>query len=388
MLQQRQEVTDTSSKLFLAVDAQKSIKSDDIFLEEPNKVLTGEQVFYIELLLNGVFPLATSGFPTGIPIKVAPNKLSHTLASPILGAVPDSSLTNLWSSVPYTTFNMRDSFNTIALQVKAARKVDFGSKLTVDPHVVDHPEDIDFSDNKNLESHFFYMYKPGLTPRRIEMLADLAVYRLRKALEIKELAILVDFGPGLFCLEQTILKKITPQERSKVHIVCIDVSEDLLRYGLLQSFTDSAFVADICKTQFYFLNTLLAPDVVVFAEILEHIDHDGIVFKEKVLPWIKSNDSFLIGSVPNALQLAEFLPIITGSGSSHQLRRPIMDVTNDHHSHHTAATLVELLTQTWGFSESGVVSNGVRVQKNGDTAMLRVGLTSPQLGDRLIFWAN
>ena len=221
------------------------------------------------------------------------------------------------------------------------------------------------------------------------MLADLAIQGIREAQNKKGSAVLVDFGTGPFPLETLVNIGLSDKERAATEIVAVDTSENLIRYGLEEKLIDRGHVLDISKkTAEEYQDILPVADVVVFAEILEHIPHDAVVFRDTVLPWMRGTNARLIGSVPNTVQLAEYRSLLLGTGSPHQLERPIFYPEQDHFSFHTVYTLAKMLRHTWGFRDAGIVSNGVRLQKHGNTAHLYAGLDCPSVGDRLVFWAE
>ncbi len=348
-----------------------------IDLEDP----TYEQRLYLGALANGHL--------SGIPISDDRIRAAGIhLADPI-GRVPDQDLLKKWSSNPLTSQEMLEPFPVIAAAIVQARKTVPTANIEIDPSAVLHVEAQDFTQPGVLDQYYCYLKGEGLHIRRIEMLTDLGLIGIRKALANKGRASLVNFGTGPLPLERNIIAQLNPSERAATTITGFDVSKDLILYGLHGRYLDKGVAVDVMtKRAEYFGQHAPEADVVVFGEILEHIDHHAVVFKKSILPWLKQTGAMLIGSVPNSVQLAEFIPLITGSGSSHQLRRPIFDTNSDHHTFHTADSLAEMLTNTWGFNEAGIVSNGVRVQRQRNAAHLYAGLDNVGVGDRLVFWAR
>lgn len=371
------------------------IKRDPELLEkrllfrEKNTAFTHEQLFYLDILKKGFLPLQTPSFPNGIPITIALMKKNNLEIPKTFGNLPNDTLSNVWKSIPLSVNDFTDDFSYITKIIKQSRYLELKYQLFVSKKTTRHEEDINYANMRNLHKNFFYFLNDGLTPRRIKMLADLALFGIRNAIATHGTAVFVDFGPGLYALEKELIKKMHYEERKSTTIIVVDVSEDLGRYGITSGYADQAYIMDISNKSYKeFLKLIPVANVIVYAEILEHIDHDGVVISKHVLPWWKETKAMIIGSVPNAIQLPEFIPLLSGIGSPHQLRRPIIDESNDHHSHHTFSTLSELLLEVWNFKFAGIISNGVRIQKDGNDADLTAGLESPQLGDRLIFWAS
>ena len=350
-----------------------------LYIPDPDIPLTEENKYILNVLDTGFF--------YGIPISQENIRAAGLPLSHVIGQVPFPSLTNRWRSEPLTGSNIIESFEDIAGSILKARKLDLKGNLIVDPSAAEHIEAQDFSRIEELIRHFFYLENDGLHARRIRMLSDLAVSGIRKTLEVKAKATIVNFGPGLFPLERSIIKELSEEERQKVRIIGIDVSKDILAYGLEERYIDQGIAIDMKKKNAEDYEKILPEaDIVVFAEVLEHIDHASVFFANRILPWLRKRNAMLIGSIPNAVQLAEYINMITGINSPHQLRRPIFDDTNDHHSFHTVSSLAEMLTKIWGFREAGIVSNDVRIEANGNRAHLYAGLDCVTGGDRLIFW--
>jgi len=374
----------------LAGDIRALRASGLLFLNNPNAPLTAEQLYYLDVLQAGRLPINLPGFPQGVPLAHASIRDAGLPIYDVIGRVPDPSLLQSWSKNQLITSGLIEPIDAIADAVRDARAASFGNALVVDPNTAGHVEALDFTKPENLREAFFYLENRNLHFRRIEMLADLAIYGIRKGFKngIENVHV-VNFGPGVFPLERKVINRLTPAERKRVIIVAVDVSEDLLRYGLFKGYADRGSMVEVSSKDAEDLKQLFPrADVVIYADILEHIDHAASIFKRKVIPWLRHTGALLLGSVPNAVQLAEYVPMFIGLASSHQLHRPLIDEVNDHHSHHTAASLAEILRVEWGFRESGIVSNGVRIAQHGDDAHLLAGLSSPQLGDRLIFWAH
>lgn len=351
-----------------------------LYLPE-GRELTPEQVMYLGAIGNGNL--------FGIPLRSDDIRASGMAIHQAIGHIPEA-LREKWSTEPLTDEDIIEPFDVIAGKIGQVREEPNPNRdIAIDPTAALHIEAQDFSQTTELEKHFSYMHNEGLHIRRLQMLADLTVNEVRAVLDEKAQATVVNFGPGIFPLERSVLSRLSVEERERTTMVGVDVSEDLLLYGTEKTYIDKGVAVDVGKRQSsYFREVIPEADVVVFAEILEHIDHVAVVIKESLLPWIQETDATLVGSVPNAVQLAEFLPMISGSGAPHQLRRPIFDSLNDHHSFFTANSLAEMLTDTWGFSAAGITSNGVRLQSKGNAAHLYAGLECVTVGDRLIFWAK
>ncbi len=355
--------------------------TDALYLPNPEQGLTEEQRAYLGALVTGTV--------MGVPIS-GDNVRSAgiTLRDPI-GRVPNQTLYDRWVTQSLTDTEIIEPLDVIAATIARTKQTAASANLQVDPSAAVHIEAQDFTQIDILREHFFQLEGEGLNSRRFEMLTDLGMMGIKEALATRGKATLLDFGPGPFPLERGIVSRLTPYEREKTTIIGIDVSQDLLRYGLKRGYIDSGIAVDAkTKSAPYYEERVPEVDVVVFAEILEHIHHDAVVFKECILPWLKKTGAMLIGSVPNAVQLAEFLPLMLGSGSPHQLRRPHFDKKNDHCSFHTPDSLAEMLTDAWGFAEAGIVANGVRIQRKGNAAHLFAGLSHVSSGDKLIFWAK
>lgn len=345
-------------------------RSGALYKPDPMKNLTPENLYYLSVLDAHSF--------FGIPLSQNINTENLTT---VLGTG--------WRSKPLTENTMTEPFETMAETIARVKDKDFGRRIIVDDETSYHPEDRDFSDTTALKENFFYIHGEGLHMRRLAMLSGLAVYGIKKAIRENGSAAFVNFGPGPFPLERSILSKISQDEREKLSIIALDVSPDILRYGLENGFIDQGIVTDILKRDSNYYRSLIPhANVIVFAEILEHIDHAAEFFADNITPWLRELNSFLIGSVPNAVQLTEYLPMIMGTGSPHQLSRPIFDSSNDHHSFFTVDILLNMLKKICGFGNVEIVSNAVRIEKDGNTAHLYAGLDFPALGDRLIFWAN
>ena len=356
-------------------DTKSDIMSDALYLPEAG-VLSEEQQFYLEAL--------TSGTLQGIPLTVDDSSKS-------LGRAPSKSLYERWASLPLTEGDLLEPFQEIVDVIRKAKLQNPKQtpNLVVDQSAQEHIEAQNFNNPAMLSQYFGYMVNEGLHTRRLEILTDIVVHEIRELISRNGRARVVNFGPGPFPLERNIASKLSKEERMKTQLLAVDASEDLLRYGLARGFIDKAVAVDArIKTAGYFEEHLGEVDIAIFAEILEHIDNVGVVFQKNILPWLRSAKASLIGSVPNAVQLAEVIPMLVGKGSPHQLERPIFDEFSDHHSFFTASSLVSLLTNTWGYDDIGVLSNGVRLQAKGNTAHLRAGLTHVACGDRLIFWAR
>jgi hypothetical protein len=351
-----------------------------IYRPHPEVPLSSENIFYLDALQQGRLG--------SIPISLSEIRKAGFTLRPEVGRAPEAAIFEKWAQYPMTDSEVIEPLESIADAIPSARKQSYGEMLLVDGSAKKHIEAQDFSKVDNLRNHFFYLEKGGLHRRRIEMLADLGVYEIRKALSKKGTASVINFGPGPFPFERVLTSKLSKEERRKTHICGLDVSRDMLFYGLSTNYIDRGIAVDISsKGPEYLIQRLPTADVVIFAEILEHIFHDAQVFKEQMIPWLKRTNAFLIGSVPNAVQLPELIPLMTGTGSPHQLARPIFDKKNDHVSHHSVESLLHMIDE-WGYRESGIVSNAVRLEKDGDVAHLQAGLSSPSLGDRLIFWAK
>lgn len=343
-------------------------------------VLTSEQACNLGHLVAGVF--------LGIPITVGGVRESGQGIDAFVGNMPEG-LEQKWRSEPMTNLVMIESHEAIVDTVISARRKEYLGHLVVEAGAGDHFAAHDYGILEEANTYFSYLTNEGLHIRRVGMLADMAIAGIRKALNTKGRATFVDFGTGPLPLEKLISTGLSPEEREATQIIAVDTSEDLVRYGLETGLLNKGYVLDVSvKTAEDYQAIIPEADVVAFAEILEHIPHDAVVFRDTVLPWIRSTAATLIGSVPNTVQLAEYRSLLQGVGSPHQLERPIFAPEQDHFSFHTVYTLAKMLRETWGFKNGGIVSNAVRLQKLGNAAHLYAGLDSPMVGDRLVFWAE
>ncbi|HZE87232.1 MAG TPA: hypothetical protein VE090_03415 [Methylomirabilota bacterium] len=357
--------------------------SGTLVMRNPDRPLTPENIFNIYALASGNF--------MGIPFS--PDKLRERgfqVPEPI-GRLPNNELYQKWSTNPLTDTTIFDSSIHTADAVRSAKTKDFSVRLR-DAFDAEHPWAVDFTNESELVGRFGYLEKENnlISVRRFEMLADLAKHGIESAIEEKGHATVVDIGSGTFSLERALIARLTPEQRRKTTLIGVDVAGDLLRYGLDQDYIDQGVRIDLSQktTADDYKEFFPEVDVAIFSEILEHIPHVGVYFNKVIAPWLKHNNAFLIGSVPNPIKLGDYFSLITGMDSLNVLRKPIFDEKNDHYSHFTAPSLAELLTNADGSQESGITSPAVPLDKHGEVCDLFAGLDYPAMGYGLIFWSQ
>lgn len=236
----------------------------------------------------------------------------------------------------------------------------------------EHFESQLYSKQKNRA--IFYLANP-LHKKRLWIISNL-IERIAKT-ENKHL-ILIDLGSGEGELEERIkhLKNVTK--------VAVDVSEEALNVGLNHERFNTIAVADIERSLEKVVSKNSA-DIVVAAEILEHLKHPGIFIKKKIRPILKK-DGYFIGSVPNMAQLHDILGLISGLGSSYQTTRPLTDITSGHVAFFSIHSLRKVL-ESAGFKNIKIVGNGVRLKREGDTNLFFLSKLPffKNFSDRFIF---
>lgn len=323
----------------------------------------------------------------GLPIH---HKDQRALGMPIpatIGNLPDSSLEDRWRTHRLVRPSYAVKPQAIMEGVLEARNVEFGDRLVLDP-MVNTTWSEDFGDLDTVKSRYGYYNMPTHT-RRVQMVADLAEYGIRKALAKKGSAHVLDFGPGIYSLEQTVQSKFTPEERSAITFIGIDGSEDMLRYGLAGGYIDRGIQTDISHMglQDYY-DKFPDVDVALFCEFLEHIPHVAAVYNETAVPWLRDNEAFIAGSVPNAMKFVDYIPLLLNMRSPNEVRRSIVDGANDHYSHFTIPVLSEMLTEIWECTDAGITSNAVPLDTGSRVCDLEAGLDYPGLGLNLLFWGE
>lgn len=334
------------------------MNKDFIYKEKPE--FTEENKFYLECLEKGKIK----------DIKLLEQNLKD---------FPEK-LLNKWTNNPLTDTCINDSFENISKQISNSK---ISPKIIYITKDIKHPENIDFENTHNLQNLFSYLLN-GLHIRRVEMLSDIALLNIRDLLSIQNEVTFMNIGPGIFPLEKRIIEQLTTQEREKVKFLALDVSDNLLKYGISNRLIDYGYVADLSKITPGDIHEKI--DILVMSEVIEHIFHPSSVLK-KLFEVFNSNNFKFIGSVPNSIQLAEIIPTIQGTSSPHQLSRPLFDELNDHLSFFNFNSLV-LLLKDLKFSKINIVSNAVRIEKNGNSANITAGLKYVTVGDRFIFWGS
>jgi 2-polyprenyl-3-methyl-5-hydroxy-6-metoxy-1,4-benzoquinol methylase len=302
-----------------------------------------------------------------------------------LPVFPQASLEARWRSALLCEEPIRNPSSVVARDVLAARSAGSSNVAIVDPTCSEHEEAMDFSVPANVDKGFFYMDDP-LHRRRVRMLADVVASRVRRIVEEKGSAHVLELGVGLSVVSRFAIERLDERIRPHVRFSAVDVSEDLLRYGIHMGWLDDGIVADVSKTPSDQLEQILGrPDVFIAAEVLEHIRSSASVFARTLLPWLRESGSYFVGSVPNAVQGMEMLPLATADFAPHQLTRPMFDETLDHVAFYSYPTLRQALTETWQMTDIAVWGNGLRLDRRGETLCFDAALRFPHRSDRLCF---
>jgi len=347
-----------------------------------------------------------------------PQSCISTLPLDLVYVSPSDKLYNYWLREygnPSNRFSILipekvDDFNKV-VNLNHINKLIKNGKILL--HNIDlnstHPENFKLTANRSAWNAFEYL-NSQLHIIRVRMIGDICMDEIRRRIANGQPKVtLINFGPGPMPLEKYIYDKLPKKYRQKVEMIGIDVCEELLRFGVNKGYIDKGIVADVSLMDSDELSSFLVShninvDILVFAEILEHIKSSGIVFRDGILQIIKKNNSLLVGSVPNSIQFHETLAIIKGIRSPHQLEAPLSNADSGHVSFYTGSSLIKLMTTTWGFPRENisVAGPGIRIgfttendhhasgaftipsiTRNGE-----VKFGNPTAGDRLIFTAT
>ena len=143
----------------------------------------------------------------------------------------------------------------------------------------------------------------------------------------------------------------------------VDVSQKSLRHGLKRKRYNKIIGVDI-EEGLEKINLEGKVDIVVVAEVLEHLRHPGIFIEKEVKPLLKDG-GYLMGSVPNMAQIHDIIGLATGRGESYQAYRPLMDFTSGHISFFSINSLKKILRLA-GYTNIRIIGNGVRLRRRGD----------------------
>lgn len=237
-----------------------------------------------------------------------------------------------------------------------------------------------------------YAYN-GLPPhaRRLRMIADLAIFESKKRLEEGQSHVaLLDMGAGDMALPRLLRRRIE-QESPKLplKIAVADINRNLVAGALTSGLADRGAYWDWNTTDLNDVVGEAEADVLVFAEVLEHIPCVTAKFLQPQLGLAREkHDLSVIGSVPNAIYFAEIAGLLRGVRSPHQLHKAMTQPAFDHVSHFTYSSLSEGLASA-GFpgQETYISSNGMQLDVNKVDMDYEMGLRYPHLGQRLIFYA-
>lgn len=168
----------------------------------------------------------------------------------------------------------------------------------------------------------------------------------------------------------------------------IDVSKEALNEGFEAGVFDRAIVVDMMGDKFNNIDFPKPIDIVVAAEVLEHIQHPGIFIKEKINS-LQVKGGYFLGSVPNMSQLHDVFGLFTGKGYSYQTYRPLTDLTSGHISFFSLQSLKETLSYG-GYHNGEIAGNGIRLSRRGDWGLRFLSKISflKQFSDRFIFYCR
>lgn len=300
-----------------------------------------------------------------------------------LPLAPYPDLVERWRSEPLVEPVM-DTSEAIAADVLAARDIAAGLP-TIGPSTAAHAENLDFSDAAQVQECFFYLDDP-LHRRRVNMLAELVVRLAVAAVLQKGSATVLEIGPGPSGLQRAAIARLAPELRAKVRFVGVDVSPDLLAYGVARGYLDEGVVADLAHFDAAQMQEALGtPDVVVACEILEHVQSSASVVDRGLLEWVGRSGAWLLGSVPNSIQGAELAGVFRADAAPHQLTRHLVDETTTHVAFYTYATLRGALRDVWSVDEAYIWGNALRLDRRGEAVCLDGALALPHRSDRLCF---
>lgn len=242
---------------------------------------------------------------------------------------------------------------------------------------MDHPEAILY---RQIGHETYFYLASSLHKKRMDLLAGSIV---RTASQTSSRVTMLDIGAGEGELESRL------EGLNNLEKIAVDVSPEAMNVGFENGYFNKTIVVDVEDPDS--LKKQLGGekmDIIVAAEILEHLRHPGVFVRENLIPLLKSGGSF-IGSVPNAMQIHDVLDIVTGRGGSYQLTRPLMDSESGHISFFTAFALKKVL-EFAGLENVTIVGNGVRLHRNGDKSselLLKVPILK-NFPDRFVFSAT
>jgi len=206
--------------------------------------------------------------------------------------------------------------------------------------------------NKNLAT--FYI-KSNFHQYRLSLIVDQIKRIVEKA---KKKVVMVNLGCGTGELES----KLVGVEN--LYKIGVDVSEEAITEGIKAGLFDRAIVADMTEPIFEKIDFPKPIDIVVAAEVLEHVQHPGVFIKNKISV-LQNKGGFFLGSVPNMAQLNDVIGLFTGKGYSYQTTRPLLDSTSGHISFFSLESLKNTLS-FGGYNKVKIAGNGVRLFRKGD----------------------
>lgn len=230
-----------------------------------------------------------------------------------------------------------------------------------------------YKKDKNLA--FFYITS-NLHQHRLNMIAE----QIRQIASKSDKQItMLNLGCGTGELET----KLT--DLNNLYKIGVDVSAAALKAGKNKKLFDRIIAVDVMSEEFSKIKFPKSIDIIVAAEILEHIPHPGIFIKQKIYSLQKKGDYFL-GSVPNISQIYDVIGLFTGRGDSYQTTRPLMDSTSGHISFFSLHSLQRVLSFA-GYDHISISGNGVRLFRKGDFGfkMLSKITFLKQYSDRFVF---
>lgn len=198
----------------------------------------------------------------------------------------------------------------------------------------------------------FYL-KNNLHRKRLDLLEEM-IRSISKRINKK--MVMINLGPGEGVLESRI-------KDLDIYKIGVDVSLEALQSGLNRKLFNRAIATDI-EQGLAKIKPLPQADIIVAAEILEHLKHPGLFIKENINHFLKTGGYFL-GSVPNLAQFYDVWGFLSGKGGSYQTTRPLTDITGPHVSFFSIYSLRKML-EFAGYEDITIKGNGVRITRNGD----------------------